>query len=65
MAIINLEAQAIVDPGQNPEIVQIGIEYTVIKCREYNYFTRDCPTSREEREVEQLQRMLIWEMNKQ
>ena len=26
--------------------------------REYNHFTRDCPTSREEREVEQLQRML-------
>ena len=25
---------------------------------EYDHFTRDCPTSREEREVEQLQRML-------
>ena len=30
MAIIELEAQAIVDPGQHPEIVQIGIEYFVI-----------------------------------
>ena len=27
------------------------------KCREYNHFMRDCPTSREERETEQLQQM--------
>ena len=33
MAIIELEAQAIVDPGQDPEIVQIGIEYVVISVR--------------------------------
>ena len=30
MAIIELEAQATVDPGQDPELVQIGIEYIVI-----------------------------------
>ena len=30
MAIIELEAQAIVDPGHDPELVQIGIEYIVI-----------------------------------
>ena len=30
MAIIELEAQVIVDPGQDPELVQIGIEYIVI-----------------------------------
>ena len=30
MAIIELEAQAIVDSGQDPELVQIGIEYIVI-----------------------------------
>ena len=29
------------------------------KCREYDHFTRDCPTSREEKEIEQLQQMLI------
>ena len=23
-------------------------------CREYDHFTRDCPTSREEKEIEQL-----------
>ena len=28
------------------------------KCREYNQFTRDCPTSRDEKEIEQLQQML-------
>ena len=28
------------------------------KCREYNHFTRDCPTSRKEKEIEQLQQML-------
>ena len=30
LAIIELEAQAIVDPGQDPELVQIGTEYIVI-----------------------------------
>ena len=28
------------------------------KCREYDNFAKDCPTSREEREIEQLQQML-------
>ena len=27
-------------------------------CREYDHFARDCPTSREERELQQLQQML-------
>ena len=27
-------------------------------CREYDHFARDCPTSREERALEQLQQML-------
>ena len=30
MAIIELEVQATVDPGQDPELAQIGIEYVVI-----------------------------------
>ena len=30
MAITELEVQAIVDPGQDPELAQIGIEYVVI-----------------------------------
>ena len=28
------------------------------KCREYDHFTKDCPTSREEKEIEQVQQML-------
>ena len=28
------------------------------RCREYDHFAKDCPTSREERELEQLQQML-------
>ena len=30
-------------------------------CREYDYFARDCPNSREERDLEQLQHMLNME----
>ena len=30
MAIIELEVQAIVGPGQDPELAQIGIEFIVI-----------------------------------
>ena len=30
MAVIELEVQAKVDPGQGPELVQIGIEFIVI-----------------------------------
>ena len=30
-------------------------------CREYDHFARDCPTSREERDLEQLQHMLNME----
>ena len=28
------------------------------KCREYDHFAKDCPTSKEERELEHLQQML-------
>ena len=31
------------------------------KCREYDHFVRDCPNSREERDLEQLQQMLNME----
>ena len=27
-------------------------------CKQYDHFAKDCPTSREERELEQLQQML-------
>ena len=31
------------------------------KCREYGHFLRDCPSSREQKEIEQLQQRLILE----
>ena len=34
-------------------------------CREYGHFARDCPTSREERDLEQLQQMLNLEAEEQ
>ena len=34
-------------------------------CREYDHFTRDCPNSREERELERLQQMLDMEAEEQ
>ena len=34
-------------------------------CREYDHFTRDCPTSREERVLEQLQQMWNLEAEEQ
>ena len=34
-------------------------------CREYDYFERDCPNSREERDLEQLQQMLNLEAKEQ
>ena len=34
-------------------------------CKEYDHFMRDCPTSREERELEQLQQMLNLETEEQ
>ena len=34
-------------------------------CREYDHFARDCPTPREERDLEQLQQMLNLEAEEQ
>ena len=58
MAIIDLDIKAIVGQGQDPELAQIGIEFIVFKCREYEHFMRDCPPSREKEEIEQLLQML-------
>ena len=33
MAIIELEAQTIVGPGQDPELAQVGLEFIVISVR--------------------------------
>ena len=34
-------------------------------CREYDHFARNCPNSREERDLEQLQQMLNMEAKEQ
>ena len=45
----------IVDQGQDQEQVQIEIELGVISVE--NMITKDCPTSKEEREIEPIQQM--------
>ena len=57
MAIIELEVTATVDPGQDPELAQIGIKFIVINV-ENMIILQECPASREEKEIEQLQQML-------
>ena len=37
----------------------------MFNCREYDHFVRDCPNSREERDLEQLQQMLNLEAEEQ
>ena len=41
-----------------PELAQIGIEFIVISAGNMIISHGDCPTSREEKEIEQLQQML-------
>ena len=48
--ILEIEVQATVGPGQDQEQVQIGIEFNVISVGKNDHFTRDCPTSREEKD---------------
>ena len=54
IAIIEIEVQAIVGPGQDWEPVQIE-RVRCYKCRECDHFMKNCPTSREEKAIEQLQ----------
>ena len=51
-----IETQAIVDQGLDQQWVQRD-RIRCYKCREYDHFTRDCLTSKEEREIEQLQQI--------
>ena len=50
--------QAIVGPDQDQRQVQIETESDVTSAGNIDHFAKDCPTSREERELEQLQQML-------
>ena len=58
MVVAEIEVQVTVDQGQDLELVQIEIGQRCYNCREYDHFVRDCPSSREERDLEQLQQML-------
>ena len=58
MAIIELEVQATVDPGQDPELAQIGIEFIVISVGNMIILQETVPLLGEEKEIEQLQQML-------
>ena len=59
------EAQVTVDLGQAPELTQIEIGKDVIIVGNDDHFTRDCPNSREERELKRLQQMLDMEEEEQ
>ena len=65
MVVIGIEVHVTVDQGQDLELVQIEIGIRCYNCREYDHFTRDCPISREERDLEQLQQMLNMEAEEQ
>ena len=60
-----IEAEVIVDQEQDLELVTNRDRIRCYNCREYYHFTRDCSTSREERDLEQLQQMLNLEAEEQ
>ena len=47
----------IVDQGQNQKANTNRDRISCHKCREYDHFAKDCPTTKEEREIEQIQQM--------
>ena len=61
MVMEEIEALAMIDLDQVPELVQNRDRIRCYACREYDHFVRDCPSSREERDLEQLQHMLNME----
>ena len=54
MAVTELRVQAMVDQGQDLGASTNRDRIRCYKCREYDHLVRDCPTSREERNIEQL-----------
>ena len=65
MAIVELEAQAIVDPGQDPELVQIGMEYIVINVGNMITLQETVPLSEKKGRLSNFKKCSIWVMNKQ
>ena len=62
---IELTIQVVVDLGQESRATTNRDRIGCYNCREYDCFVRDCPTSREERDLEQLQHVLNLEEEEQ
>ena len=62
MAIIALETQAIVDPGKDPELVQIGIEYVVISVGNMITSQENVPLLERKGKLSNFNECSIWEM---
>ena len=60
-----MEVQVKVDLGQAPRGNTNRDRIRCFNCRENDHFARDCPNSREERELERLQQMLDMEAEEQ
>ena len=56
--VAEIEAQAIVGPKAGSRASTNRDRIRCYNCREHDHFARDCPKSREERDLEQLQQML-------
>ena len=59
--VVEIGVQVAVDIGQVPDANTNRDRIRCYNCREYDHFARDCPNSREERELERLQQMLDME----
>ena len=63
MIIIELEAQEIVDPGQYPELVQIGIEYTALSVGNTITLQEIVPLLERKGKLSNFKEYSIWLMN--
>ena len=65
MAIIELEVQALVDPGQDPELVQKEIEYIVINVGNMIILHETIPLLESKGKLRNFKECSLWEMNRQ
>ena len=64
MALIELQADAIVDPGQDPELVQIEIDYFVISVENMTTLQETVPLPEKKKKLSKFKECSIWVMNK-
>ena len=64
MAIIELEVQAIVDPGQDLELAQIGIEFDAIGVGNMIILQGTVPLLGKKKKLNSCNKCSLWEMNK-